>query len=145
MRGWAHQKRLHKSKLYVCDDKKSLPVQRSCSLSQKKVTSPFEHIFSCETMNNRKIILIREEMRSGNVPRVITAKFIETSSLPVEGCYLGIYKVLWQLSRLSLEVLAVTRELAFSISCIGLPSLYRLLLRTYSNRDPRENWDLEFN
>ena len=31
-------------------------------------------------------------MRTAHVPLVITAKYIETSSLPVEGCYLGIYK-----------------------------------------------------
>ena len=84
-------------------------------------------------------------MRLGQIPRVIIAKFIETSSLPVEGCYLGIYKVFMHLSRLSLEVVALTMELAFSVSCVGLPSLYRLLLRTYYNRDHRENWDLEFN
>lgn len=91
MRGWAHQTRLHKSKLYVCNDKKSLPAQRTCSLSQKRVTSPFEQIFSNETYTTEKLSW-KEKMRTGQVPRVIISKYIETSSSPVEGCYLGIYK-----------------------------------------------------
>lgn len=31
-------------------------------------------------------------MRTGQVPRVIISKYMETSFLPEEGCYLGIYK-----------------------------------------------------
>lgn len=31
-------------------------------------------------------------MRTGQVPWVIIAKYKETSSLPVEGCYRGLYK-----------------------------------------------------
>ena len=49
------------------------------------------------------------KMRTEQVPRVITAKYKETSFLPVEAVIEAFTRRLWQLSRLS-EVLAVTRD-----------------------------------